>query len=81
MQWFFNSGDDGVIYLRARIEGEDDIVAHASDQISAGGNFYGVPYDQMRQAGSGIVDVDETGNGKLKSAEEDGAEPPATPPG
>ena len=61
MNWFFETVDD-VVHLRARLE-DGNMLGDAHTEIHDGGEFYGVSYDALREAESGIVEiVDDVGH-------------------
>ena len=74
MNWFFTIDGD-VVHLNARLE-DVDTLADAHAEVRAGEEFFGVSYDDMRAAESGVVVVDEYGFGHLKADDEgdDGAD-------
>lgn len=70
IRWFFYTGDDDVVHLRARLEGAGR-VAHAYHDMNADDvDFHGIPYDMLRDARNGIIEIDTDGNAAVKSATE-----------
>jgi hypothetical protein len=66
MNWFFNLESDGVVHLMARLE-DGDAIGDAHNEVQAGEEFYGVSYDEMKQARSGRVEVDDEGRGHIRA--------------
>jgi hypothetical protein len=64
MKWFFGLSDDGVVRLQARAEG-DGMIGDARETVTAKQNFYGVSYVALRDAKSGVVEVNEAGKGRI----------------
>ena len=63
MNWFFELVGD-VVHLNARLE-DGDMLGDAHTEINEGEDFYGVSYDALRDAGSGVVEVDDDGIGQI----------------
>jgi hypothetical protein len=70
MNFYFELVDDAV-QLRARLE-DGDMLGDAYSEVEEGESFYGLSYDELRAAESGVVEVGEDGKGKIVDAEEDG---------
>ena len=69
MNWFFELVGD-VVRLDARLE-DGDALGDAYTEIHEGEEFYGISYDEMKQAQSGVIEVDSDGRGQLKSDDDD----------
>jgi hypothetical protein len=57
MNFYFNV-IDGTVYLDARLE-DDDMIGDTHTELARGEKFYGVSYDDLIKAGSGVVVVDK----------------------
>jgi len=65
MRWFFFVAADGVIELRARAEGDEGLVGDMFAEIRPGESFYGLSYDALRDAGDGVIVVDQQGRASI----------------
>jgi hypothetical protein len=63
MNWFFEVVGD-VVQLHARLE-DGETLGDAYTEVRAGEDFYGISYDTMKQAESGVIAVDEAGKATL----------------
>ena len=69
MNFYFELVDD-VVELQARLE-DGDVVGDTRTELRAGEDFYGVSFDELRKAGSGVVEVGENGDGKIIDDEQE----------
>ena len=69
MRWYFELVDD-VIELQARLE-DGDVVGDTRTEVKEGEEFYGIPWDELRKIGSGVVEVDEDGNAGVVTDDDD----------
>lgn len=74
MRWYFELVDD-VIELQARLE-DGERLGDARTEVVQGEEFYGIPWDELRKVGSGIVEVDKDGNAGVVKEEEGEEEEP-----
>lgn len=53
-KWFFSAGDDGVVHMMARFEG-DGCIGDAHEAVGPGESFEGIPHDALLAARSGVL--------------------------
>lgn len=58
-----------VVQLQARLE-DGDLLGDAYTEVRQGEDFYGISYDELRKAGSGVVELSEKGDGRIIKEEE-----------
>ena len=63
MNWFFELVGD-TVQLQARLE-DGEMLGDAYTEIHEGDDFHGVSFDALRDAGSGVVEVDDDGIGQI----------------
>lgn len=57
MNWFFETDGDAV-YLSARLE-DGETLGDARTEVRTGEDFYGVSYDALHDAGTGVVEIND----------------------
>lgn len=57
MKVFLSKGQNGGVYVRARLEGEGGAVGDISREVMPGQDLFGVPFETLLSLGEGEHDI------------------------